>query len=1493
MSQRRTKRRQRQKRQRQEIRVLFAEQLEDRRLLAVGGAVADYQFTNHGRDGQSELFSRDLDEDSVAGDISSPLPLGSTGNGDPPRGLALGSAFDATAEPSPASGSPDYFTFTVTPDSGKPLDLALLTMMVRRNDPDAKNSFSIYYDEDAGPGGDNFATRLFAGLVTTEDRFEHFNIPLEGQAAFSNLTEPITFRYYAWGTAGVSAQRIDNIRLHRSVDSPSSSEYAYYSESGRLINPLDALGNRVPDFSAAGFRHGEESIPNVDALVGTERVVTVSPIAGDDTSNIQSAIDAVAALDPVGDSGFRGIVQLTAGEFQIAENISILTSGILLRGTGDGEDPSQNTVLRGTGTGQRSLVHVGRSSGFASGAGAVRNVVEKYVPVGATSLRVDSTDGWAVGDQVIVRRPSTAAWIAELGMDNIPPRSDGNPVTQWQPGQYDHLYERVITSIEGNRIHLNAPIMTSLETRFGGGTVYKYEFDRIENVGIEAIRGRSDFASDTDEDHAWTFIQLNAVKNAWVSQVTGQHFGYATVHATLRSFAVTVDNARSLDPKSIITGGRRYPFVIDGQFILMQNLYSEEGRHDFVNNSRHRNRGPNVFLSGTAVGSHSTTGPHQRFSTGTLYDTISTDHQTEARNRGNFGSGHGWAGANMVFWNNTSAGFLVQNPPTAQNWLIGSTGPIINDTRFGQQPPANVDAHGTAIDFGRSDNPLNSLYVAQRNQADADKSLQRTEYVLGDFDLRQFDGDASDDAVYADPQWLTAVSAAASGKMVAKSDESASGQVVPFSFQVPIHADEQAYAATLSLGLASTGGSTAGDGLWLDAVGDRRSFESLGVESLSPDETTVLTFELEQEDLSLLNDGLLNLAIDSNTTLDWAHVDLVKGPRQLLTMQVEDAAIREGEAGTTATLTRNSDISVPLNVTLTASDPGEVTLPSQVSFPAGVSEITFPIAGVEDDEVDGTQRVVIHAAAESHDEAIAEIEVEDSFVATLSLEIDRNSLTEGGQPANATVIRNGRVDEVLNVELTSSDPTEAVVPDSITIPAGSESATFEINPLEDGLLDGTQSATISATAAGFLGANSELQILDSTLTSLTLIVDRPTLREGGSVSIGTVTRNSSLDVAIDVALLTSDSTEVSIPDQVTIQSGNTSAAFFITPLGDGSVDGTQVVEITASAEDHSPAEAVVSVTDADVATLSLSVASLTLIESGGETTATVSRNTPVDAPLQVQIAVGDNGEVAVPGSVVIPAGQTSTTFPIVPVDDDEVDGTQNTEISVTAPEHGGDTESLEVLDDDQAIVTIEASSTDILEATGSTTITIRRNFDLEQTLSVRLTSSFPGLLPVPSTVEIPGGTASVDILLETVDNRRVDGDRNVVLAAVPTGFSVVSTSVVVREDDVWTWTNPQLHLDVNDDGFVAPNDVLFIVNYLNAGLPAQPDPPAAKPEYFRDTNSDGFIAPIDVLLIVNHLNRETGGGEGEAPRNLRSEIDYSLFFADIDTQKRKRTSSRD
>lgn len=646
------------------------------------------------------------------------------------------------------------------------------------------------------------------------------------------------------------------------------SSLVYPGPSGKLLYQTQANGDRIMDFSAVGYRRGEEPIPFVPA------VQTVSPGPGDDTLTIQGAIVA-ASLNPIGPSGFRGAVQLEAGEYQIGGQLNIISSGIVLRGAGD--DAFGGTTLLATGTTQRSVIVADNStgSGNGSGVGTTVNVIDKYVPVGAMSFRVDNPTVLSVGDRVIITRPGTDAWISALGMDMIPPRADGGTVNQWTPGSYNLDFERFITRVEGDRVFFDAPLSHALDENFGGGTIRAFSFsNRLTNVGIESLRGVSeyDLSNPNDEAHAWTFIEFRRVENGWIRDVTAQHFGFST--ALLGDFtrAVTVEDATSIDPISLVTGGRRYPFNISrSELNLMRDLFSANGRHDFVFNSR--SEGPNVFLNGVATNALSDTGPHQRYSSGGLFDNISVSgDEINVRNRGNFGSGHGWAGANMVVWNSTADGYIVQSPPLAQNWLIGSQGTIINDTRFGQQPPGIVDNHGAPV-------ATSSLYLKQLADRLSVPDQAFFEYAKGDYDDYMNDGPSSVDATPTTPSFDAEFGGYLSTRPTMGFDDATNDQWVPLAWQFGVDPGQRVYRGVLTVAMKRTGGRTRNDSLWYERFENRWFFDvDLGlVDELSNDESTVITIEFAGVDALWFDDGEFNVLIGEDVAIDWARLDLEMG----------------------------------------------------------------------------------------------------------------------------------------------------------------------------------------------------------------------------------------------------------------------------------------------------------------------------------------------------------------------------------------------------------------------------------------------------------------------------------------------------------------------------------------------------------------------------------------------------------------------------------------
>jgi hypothetical protein len=543
----------------------------------------------------------------------------------------------------------------------------------------------------------------------------------------------------------------------------------YPGADGKLVYVPDEQGNVIHDASHAGFGGGGVAIPTVPVKE------TIWPVAGDNTANIQGAIDKVAGM-PLDRNGFRGTVLLRAGYYRMATPVTITASGIVLRGEGMGDT---GTILLGTGTGRpaappdgppaapapapaaaagapgggrgggpglaagpgggqgrgrggfgggpATLIRIAGAAGAAPQDPTKQAVLDDYVPVGGRSFKVTSARGFKPGDTVIVRRIGNQAWIDAVGMNT------DSPGGRWQPFNID--LDRVVVEVQNNTVTVDAPLTCAIEKRWGGGEIIKYEDPgRIDHVGVENLRAisefdpgvrtraygnmdREDYVAEeyyADENHYGNFVTFDNLKNGWVRNVTALHFVTSMVGTLAGSKWVTVQDCVSREPVSQRRGGRRFTFALRGQLALVQRCLSDKGRHSFM--MGRPTGSANVFLDCKATNPYSSSEPHENWANGGVYDNIQAP--LTARFWKNISIG--WAGANTVFWN-CEGYFLVQKPPTAQNYTFGHVG--VNSVVFNIPLQDTTKENGHIESLDRHVTPR-SLYLTQLRERLGEAALR-------------------------------------------------------------------------------------------------------------------------------------------------------------------------------------------------------------------------------------------------------------------------------------------------------------------------------------------------------------------------------------------------------------------------------------------------------------------------------------------------------------------------------------------------------------------------------------------------------------------------------------------------------------------------------------------------------------------------------------------------------------------------------------------------
>jgi endo-1,4-beta-D-glucanase Y len=438
-------------------------------------------------------------------------------------------------------------------------------------------------------------------------------------------------------------------------------------ENGRLDYATDRRSNRIPDYSHAGYRAGEQALPDVDV------VKTLGPIAGDNTARLQAALDDIGRR-PANSRGHRGTLLLQPGHYEIHGILKIRSSGVVLRGSGSGGNAAEDTILLGIGNSpkQRTLVVVGSGNDDPWASTTRARITDDSVAVGSRSFRVDNASAFSAGDRIMITHPSTQAWINAV---------DGGGVVdepRWRAGRVDIPYLRRITRVDGNVLHIDAPVFNTLDRSLAQSVVGQLTAsDTIRESGIERLRVDIQSRGGNDENHAWRGIGVIGAENAWVSGVTVRGFGHAGIY-TSGAIHITIEKSHALDPVAKREGGRMYNFDAErnSQLILFSQCSASHGRHHFISNGAQEASGIVFHRCRSSEDSGSSSEGHRLWSTGLLFDAIdATGGNIQLINRGDYGSGHGWASAHSTVWNFNSV-MLIQQPPTAQNYAVSSRGSL-------------------------------------------------------------------------------------------------------------------------------------------------------------------------------------------------------------------------------------------------------------------------------------------------------------------------------------------------------------------------------------------------------------------------------------------------------------------------------------------------------------------------------------------------------------------------------------------------------------------------------------------------------------------------------------------------------------------------------------------------------------------------------------------------------------------------------------------------
>ena len=317
-------------------------------------------------------------------------------------------------------------------------------------------------------------------------------------------------------------------------------------------------------------------------------------------------------------------------------------------------------------------------------------------------------------------------------------------------------------------------------------------------------------------------------------------------------------------------------------------------------------------------------------------------------------------------------------------------------------------------------------------------------------------------------------------------------------------------------------------------------------------------------------------------------------------------------------------------VNLSSSSPAAV-VPATMTIPAGAGGDQFPI---QTSPVTRDTTVTISARAGG---------VTANWFLTLTPAPEPASLTldpietDNGSRGIVTIPLSSLRGHDQLLQLTSSNPAVAAVPQFVTMPASTETGIFFITTSAV-----TTRTVVTISVSGGGTTRSVDLVVHPSLPTLTGFSVSPGSVPGGTSATGTVTLGSPAPSGgLAVSLSSNLPGSASVPPTVTMPAGATSASFTVTTFP---VDNT-TAQLTATLG-GTTLFAALGITRTSSTTLTSLTVSPTTVVGGASSTGTVSLSAAAPSGGAV-VSLSDNSAAAtVPVSVTVAAGSTSRTFTV-------------------------------------------------------------------------------------------------------------------------------------------------------------------------------------------------------------------------------------------------------
>lgn len=487
--------------------------------------------------------------------------------------------------------------------------------------------------------------------------------------------------------------------------------------------------------------------------------------------------------------------------------------------------------------------------------------------------------------------------------------------------------------------------------------------------------------------------------------------------------------------------------------------------------------------------------------------------------------------------------------------------------------------------------------------------------------------------------------------------------------------------------------------------------------------------------------------------------------------------------------------------------------------------------------MDGDCRIVVKLIPNS-DAGEASWLQENNIAETVNLIAVRKNLIIS--PVNAEVdesdaenirFRLSRSGNIINDEVFSlarNVDNRVILPESITIEKGKSSTYFHAQIVANETLDNDSIVQLSISGNDYSEVLSTIKIEDDTYPSLSISTEAQDITEGGSIKFTVSTQRASQN-DIEVKMTCDLAPHFNIPSNIVIPAGQTSVEVNVAAVEDDIPNIEEVATFTVTAAKHNPASLHTVLLDNDVPTLQLEITPSAISESAGPLaiTAKLRRINNIDKVATIKLSDDSDGGIYYGRqTITFEKGVEEVTVNLGPVDNDVVDGERSYNISAAVwiascscnanngTSGGVISVPLTVYDNDGPTLTM-TSTASVLNEGGEMEVTVSRNTNTADPLTINLSSDHDADIEYPNTVTILSGESKVSFTIKSKVNEITGDGFTAKLNATSNGFATGYIWFMVSDQ---TLPDAQIEaIATQEENYIYGDEITFCITIANKG----------------------------------------------------------------------------